>query len=113
MHGEFVKTPGFKCIDSGMIPNIGSVAAMPAEFNVIDVRAITDFENGDEFVLGAVEGSHATIVLVPDAKVEHFAIEWARCGQKLEQVAPIHANVVQGAVAGGLKGGGGEGQVRE
>jgi hypothetical protein len=91
VHCELVAATGFKCVDPGMIPNIGSVAAMAAEFNVVDVRAATDFENRDQFMLGPIKRPHATIVLVPDAKVDEVAIEGSHRGQKLEQVAPIHA----------------------
>src|SRR5262245_12219626 len=56
---------------AGCLVWIGIVGAFAATLpNPIDprphVRPTTDFENGDEFMLGPVEGSHATIVLVPD-----------------------------------------------
>src|SRR5262249_13431220 len=53
--GELVKPACFKRIHPGIIPNIGSVATMPAEFDVIDMGRATDFEHGDEFVFGSVK----------------------------------------------------------
>ena len=101
---EFVKPAGFKRIHPGIIPNIGSVAPVPAEFDVIDMGHATDFEYGDEFVFGAVKRSHATVVLVPDAQIEKSVIERAPGGEELEQMPPVHANVMQGAVTGRVHG---------
>ena len=104
MDGELVKPAGFKRIHPGIIPNIGSVAPVPAEFDVIDMRHATDFEYGDEFVFGAVKRSHATVVFVPDAQIEKSVIEHAPGGEELEQMPPVHANKMQGTVTGRVHG---------
>src|SRR5262245_17186590 len=53
--GELVKPACFKCIHTGVVPNIAAVTPVPAEFDVIDVRRGADFEDGDQFVFGSIE----------------------------------------------------------
>ncbi len=42
---------------------------MAAELDVVDVGRRAILEDQDQLVLGAVEGSHAAVRLVPDAEV--------------------------------------------
>ena len=43
---------------------------MPAEFDVVDVRSGALLEQGQEFMLGAVEAAHSGVGLAPDDQVE-------------------------------------------
>ena len=87
-----------------MIPDVGAISPVPAKFDIVDVRPCTDFENGDEFVFGPVKRSHPAVVLVPDAEVEEGIIKCVPSGQQLEQMTPVHENVVEGAVARKVRG---------
>src|SRR5215475_5842259 len=91
MHRELVDAARSKSVHPGIVPNIGPVAAMTAEFDIVDVRGSADFEHRDEFMLGPVKRPHAAIVLVPDAEVEEAVIDLASCRQELEQMPPRHS----------------------
>ena len=72
---------------------------MPAEFDVIEVRSLTDAEHADELVCAAVEGSLAGIRLRPYHEVERRSVD-RLCGcHELGNVPPVHAYEVNGAVA--------------
>ena len=79
VHRKLIEASGSEGVYSGIIPDIGPVTAMPAKFDVVDVRSIPDFEDRDEFVLGPVKRSHAAIVFVPYAKVEQAVIDFSSC----------------------------------
>ena len=79
VHRELIEASSPEGVYAGIVPDIGPVAAMPAKFDVVDVRSITDLEDRDEFVLGPVKRSHAAIVLVPYAKVEDAVIDFPSC----------------------------------
>ena len=53
----------------GIAPDVGAVAAVSAELDVVDVRRRAGLEDEDELVLGAVERAHAGVGLGPDAEV--------------------------------------------
>ena len=55
-----------KAVDSGVGPEIGPVAAVPAEFDIVDMPARSRLEDEDQFVLRPVERSHAAVGLGPD-----------------------------------------------
>ena len=54
----------------------GAVAAVPAEFDHVEVGHRSDPVDKDQFMLGPVERSHAGIGLVPDAEVQALAAKW-------------------------------------
>src|SRR5258708_6413844 len=64
-------------INRGIVPDIGTVAAVPAEFDHIEMGRASDPGNKDQFVLGSVQRSHSCIRLVPDTQVQPFAIDRA------------------------------------
>lgn len=63
-----------KAIDAGVIKNIGTVPALTAELEVVDVRSGPALEDRDELVFRAVKASLAGITLVPNQKVFPFRI---------------------------------------
>src|ERR1700693_593963 len=84
---------GYPRIDA----DIGAVAAMAAEFDIVVMPRFAILEDADEFVLGAIERAHAAIRFDPDTEIEKIAIGLGSCAQKLAQMAPVHANVMHAA----------------
>ena len=84
-------------VQAWVMPDVGAVATMLAQLDVIPVRRPAVLEHEDQLVLAPVEGTHAGIVLDPHTHVFKFGINSERCGQQLVLMAPIHAHVVQGA----------------
>jgi len=98
VHGKFLKPPGARGADPGILPDIRATAAILAEFKVIDVGARTGFPDKDEFVLAAVEAAHAGIGLGPDAQVLQLGIDLVTGRHHFDDVAPVHADVMNGCV---------------
>ena len=98
MQGELLQPPRLEAVDPGIVPDVGAVAAVLAELDVINVRPRSRLEHEDQLVLGPVERAHAAIVLVPDAQVLLLGIEAAGGGQQLIDVPPVHADKVNRAV---------------
>src|SRR2546423_1920186 len=88
-----------KGIGPGVSPNIGAVAPEAAELDIVAVPASAVLEDKDELVLAAVERSHPSIVLDPDAEVFQLAVNAAPGRHQLCDVAPIHADKVDRAVS--------------
>ena len=65
------------------------------------VRCRSDLEHEDELVLGAVKCAHAAVCLVPDTEVLELREHGVACTEELAHVAPVHANICDGAIAGG------------
>jgi hypothetical protein len=55
-------------------------------------------EYKDELMLAAVERAHPGIVLDPDADVFELVIRLAAGGQQLFDMAPVHADEMDGAI---------------
>ena len=51
---EFVAVPS-ESVNAGIVPNVGSVAAMGSEVDIIDVGRGTVLEDEYEFMLGAIK----------------------------------------------------------
>ena len=66
MHGERFVASCAEAVDAWIGPDVGAVASVLAELEVVDMRCRSDLEDGDEFVLRAVEGAHAGVGLGPD-----------------------------------------------
>ena len=97
MHRQLFRAPRLQAVEAGIIPDIGAIAAMAAELDIIDVRRRAVFEDRNQLVLGAVEAAHAAIVLAPDTEILEFAIDFTAGAQQGKQVAPIHADKMNGA----------------
>ena len=93
MHGKLGVPLLAEGVHAGIGPDIGAVASEAAQFDIVDVAGSAVFEHEDQFVLGAVEATHAGIGLGPDAEVLELAV--GACGiQHLAHVAPVHAYIV-------------------
>ena len=82
-------------IGTGITPHIAAVAPVPAELDIVGVRAAVLLENQDELVLAAIERAHAGIVLDPDTQILEFAVDLLNSGEQLGEMAPVHAQVMQ------------------
>ena len=65
------------------MPDIAAVAAELAELDIVSMSVAAVLEDKDELVLAAIERSHPSIVLDPDAEVFQLAIRIAAGGQQL------------------------------
>jgi hypothetical protein len=88
-------------VGAGVFPDVGSVATVPAEFNIIDVRAGADLEHEHKLVLGLIQASHTAICLRPDAKVLEISVVTARCRQNFADMPPVHSDIVVRAIGRG------------
>jgi hypothetical protein len=68
MKGKIV-TIVTEAVHARIASDIGAVAAVLAEFNVVDVRFGSRLENEHEFMLRTIERSHAAIGLGPDTDI--------------------------------------------
>ena len=68
-----------KAVDAGVIKNIGTVPALTAEFEVVDVRSGPALEDRNELVFPDGKSYLAGITLVPNQEVFPFRIEY-ECG---------------------------------
>ena len=64
-------------VHRGVVPDVGAVAAVPAELDRVEVRRLADPVDEDELVLRAIERAHAGVRLVPDAEVQELAVDRA------------------------------------
>jgi hypothetical protein len=94
-----------KAADAGICPNITSVAPVPAELYIVLVRRVADAIDGDQFMLAAEERTLAGICLNPDDQIEHIRIDLATGAHQDVDVPPVHADKVDGAIAGDASGG--------
>ena len=62
-------------VHRGVVPDVGAVAAVPAELDGVEVGRVPDPLDQDQLVLRAVERSHAGVRLVPDAEIEEIAVD--------------------------------------
>src|SRR5712671_4778802 len=88
-------TPSPELVRARVLPDIGPVAAMLAQFDVVAVPRPAVFEDVNQLVLAPVQRSHAGIVFDPDAQIFEFGINPQCRGQQLMLVAPIHADVME------------------
>src|SRR5687768_5224868 len=79
-------------VDPGILPNVRPMAPTLTKLEVVYVGTLARFEGEDEFVTGAVEGTHAGIGLCPNNQVFEIGIDSVGGFQKLLYVAPVHAN---------------------
>jgi hypothetical protein len=91
---------GPECIGPGIMPNVGAVAAMTAQFNRVQVRLGTDPENADQLMLASAKAALPCIGFYPGDLIEHRPVDAPSGGDQFLDVAPIHAGKMHGAVRG-------------
>ena len=89
-------------ICTGIGPNVGAMAAVLSEFNVIDMSSAAVLPDENELMLATIERAHSSIVLVPDRDIFELMVDAATRRQHLIEMTPIHANKVDGAIGGML-----------
>src|SRR5688572_28013403 len=89
-----------KGVDSFIVPYVGPISSVLAEFKIVDVPSITNFPHKDQLVPGAIERAHAPIVLGPHAQLLKRPIDQAASGHDFHHMAPVHAHELDGAVTG-------------
>src|SRR5262245_57291879 len=77
MHRQLFQAPGAHGVHAGVIPNIGAIASMLAQLEVVDVPSAAALPHEDQFVLAAIEAAHASVGLVPDTEVLELAVDLA------------------------------------
>ena len=82
----------------GIVPDIGTVAAVPAKLDHIEMGRGSDPVDKNQLMLGSIQRSHSCIRLVPDTQVQLFAIDRAADGGVVH-VTPVHADEVDRTVA--------------
>src|SRR5262249_436566 len=103
MHAQLLHAAALEGIDPGVVPNIGPVATLLAQPEIVDVRDAAHLEHEHELVFGAIEGPHPRVGLVPYAEVLQL-VGVAGGGPNLTHVTPVHADLMDRpvfAVTGG------------
>src|SRR5690349_6843115 len=80
-------------------PDIGSVPTVLAEFDVVDMGGCALLVNKNKLVLRAIKAPHAAVGFDPNAYVLEFRVDAICRVLDFSNVAPIHANGVDGAIA--------------
>lgn len=82
-------------IGARVVPDVGAITPVAAEFDIVDVRRIAMPEDEAELMLGAVKASHAGVVLVPAAERDLLQGDAPASRHQLVSVAPVHKGVDQ------------------
>ena len=98
MRLELVHAARPERVDPGVMPHVGSRAAVTPQFNVVEVGIVAHAEDADQFMLAAVERALAGIRLYPYREIEHLAVNHAAGFDELTDVAPVHADVMNGTI---------------
>src|ERR1019366_8786717 len=85
-------------VGAWIIPYIAAMAPILSELYVVPVRAAAMLEHEHQFVLAAVERSHAGIMFRPDADVLELGIGFFTGCKEFAHMPPVHADEVHGAI---------------
>src|SRR5262249_35667212 len=61
MRAKRLRTFSAEAVHAGVNPHVGSVTAISAKFNIVDVRCAAILKDGYQFVLRSIERSHPSI----------------------------------------------------
>src|SRR5258706_13387168 len=95
---KIAETPRSHRVHTIIVPDVGSVATILAEFKSVQVRSRTVLPHKNHFVLRAIERTHSGVVLVPDAYVLELRIVGITRCEHFSHMAPIHADLVDRAI---------------
>ena len=88
----------FQNVLTGIVPNVGSIAAKTAKLDVIDMWGVSFLEQKNELMLRAVERAHSGIRFIPNTEIHGFGVEiQGRC-EKLPDFSPMHDDEMKRAV---------------
>src|SRR5689334_6390170 len=83
-----------KSIHAWIVPNIGAIAAMSPEFDIVARRANATLIDEDQFVSAPVEGAQAGLVLHPNADVLQLSVDLLSRLEQRREMTPIDAHIV-------------------
>src|SRR5947209_12764581 len=98
MQRKLLLASSFPRVLATVLPNVRPVSPVLAEFEGVDVRRRAVLEGEDQFMTGPVKGAHRPIVLGPDDQILELSEIRAAGIHDLLQMAPVHADEVDGAV---------------
>src|SRR5262249_4467886 len=98
MRLELVQATRPERVDPGVMPDVGSRAAVAPQLNVVEVGVLAHAEDADQFMLAAVERALAGIRLYPHREIEHLAVNHPAGFDELTNMAPVHAYVMNGTI---------------
>src|ERR1051325_7545065 len=84
-----------KSIHSWIVPNIGAIAPMSPEFNIVAGRANATLIDEDQFMSAPVEGAQAGLVFHPNADVLELRVGLLSRLQQRREMTPIDAHIMQ------------------
>src|SRR5690348_12379397 len=91
-------TAATKAVHGGVFPDIGSVAPIAAELDVVAVFSVPALEHEHQLMARTIERAHAAVRLNPDADILELGIGGSTGPEHLMGVRPVDANIVHGAV---------------
>jgi hypothetical protein len=74
------------------------------KLDIVEMRLLADAEDTDKLVLAPIERALAGVRLHPDRQVQDIAIDGTAGLEQLADMAPVHADEMQGAIAGCRRG---------
>src|SRR5260221_11498443 len=86
----------------GIMPDVRAVAAMAAQFHRVQVGQGTGPKNTYQLMLASVKTALPRVGFYPSDQIEHRAISRPSPGDEFLDVAPVHADKVNGAIRGDL-----------
>lgn len=81
-------------------PDIRPGPSEPSQLDVVAVPGPALAPDAEQLMLTAIKRTHAGICLGPDAQVDLFLVDAARCQAELMKMAPIHRPIMQRPVPG-------------
>ena len=95
---ELVQAVRPKRVDPGIVPDVRPRATVAPQFNVVEMGFLAHTEDADQLVLAAVKRTLAGIRFHPHREVEHVAVDHAAGFDQLADMAPVHADVMNGTI---------------
>src|SRR5579864_2262705 len=100
VHRELFDPARLEAVHPRIVPDVRPMPAVLAKLESVDVGRAAALPNEHQFMLGAVKASHSGIGLVPDTNVLELAVHRVASSKHLQHVAPVHANLMNGAIRG-------------
>src|ERR1700680_2380152 len=88
----------FPAITIGLASYLRAVAAVAAQFHRVQVGQGTDPKDTNQLMLTSVETALPCVGFYPRNQIEHGAVDTPSGGDQFLDLAPVHANKVNGAV---------------
>ena len=76
MGRKLVHPTGAEGVDASVMPDIRAGAAVPAEFDIVQVLGIAHTKDADQLMRATVEAALACVRLFPNHQVQHLAVDF-------------------------------------